>query len=440
MSGTRPRVVVVGGGFGGLFATRALRRAPAEVVLIDRNDYHLFQPLLYQVAAGILSQGEIARPLREILRRQRNASFVLGQVDQIDLSARTVTSTALGRTTVTSYDSLVVASGATHSYFGNEGFAEHAPGLKSLDDALEILARIFEAFELAEKAQDHAERCRHLTFVVVGGGPTGIEVAGQIAELAGHSLRRNYRAIDPADARVVILEAGPAMLPTFGASLSSRTLHDLQRLGVEVRTGARVVDIDAGRVRYVQEGVEHDVGATTKVWAAGVAASPLGGLLAGAVGGTQSRSGQLLVQPDCTVPGHPEVFVVGDLMSVPGVPGVAQVAIQSGRFAAGVIHDRLAGRSTQAEFHYRDKGTLATISRFRAVAHIGRLRLSGVLAWLLWLGVHLVTLNGYRNRATVTMHWAVTFALNGRAERAATPLQARHSPAPSARQARRRTR
>ena len=244
MSEQRHRVVVVGGGFGGLFATRALRRAPAEVVLVDRTGYHLFQPLLYQVATGILSQGEIARPLREILRRQHNARFLLGQVDSIDLDDRTVTSTALGRTTVTPYDSLVVAAGATHSYFGNETFVEHAPGLKSIDDALEIRARIFEAFELAENASDPDERCRHLTFVVVGGGPTGVEVAGQIAELAEHSLRRNFRAVDPADARVVVLEAGPAVLPAFGESLSTRARRDLEDLGVEVLTGARVVDVD----------------------------------------------------------------------------------------------------------------------------------------------------------------------------------------------------
>ncbi|MEP9364137.1 NAD(P)/FAD-dependent oxidoreductase [Nocardioides sp. CN2-186] len=424
---TRHRVVVVGGGFGGLFATQALRRAPAEVVLVDRTGFHLFQPLLYQVATGILSQGEIARPLREILRRQRNARFLLGQVNSIDLDRRTVTSTALGRTTVTPYDSLVVAAGATHSHFGNEAFVEHAPGLKSIDDALEIRARIFEAFELAENASDHEERCRHLTFVVVGGGPTGVEVAGQIAELSEHSLRRNFRAVDPADARVVVLEAGAAILPAFGEGLSARARTDLEDLGVEVLTGARVVDIDEHRVRYLIGEVDHEIEATTKVWAAGVAASPLGGLLATASGGTPTRSGQLVVQPDCTVPGHPEVFVVGDLMSVPGVPGLAQVAIQSGRFAAAVIRDRLAGRTPPTTFLYRDKGVLATIARFRAVAHVRRLRVSGTLAWLLWLGVHLVTLNGYRNRATVTMHWAVTFVLNGRAERAATPLQGHHS-------------
>ena len=427
MSEQQPhRVVVIGGGFAGLFATRELASAPVEVTLIDRTGNHLFQPLLYQVATGILSQGEIARPLRELLRGQPNARLLLGNVNDIDLQGRTVTSTALGSTTVTSYDSLIVAAGASHSYFGNDGFSEYAPGLKSIDDALEIRARIFEAFELAEKATSREDRCRHLTFVVVGGGPTGIEMAGQIAELAKLSLRRNYRGIDPADASVVLLEAGPALLKTFGATLSERTRRDLERLGIEVRTGARVIDVDADHVRYLQDGQEHDLPATAKVWAAGVAASPLSGLIGEAAGVARTRSGQVEVGADCSLAGHPEVFVVGDMMNQHGIPGVAQLAIQSGRFAGRVIKARLSGRPPATAFTYRDKGSLATIAKLKAVARIGPFSLSGTPAWALWLGVHLVTLNGYRNRLTVTMHWAVTFLLNRRSERAATPEQARH--------------
>ena len=427
---TPHRVVVVGGGFGGLFATRALASTPVEVTLIDPTGNHLFQPLLYQVATGILSQGEIARPLREILRRQPNARFLLGTVVDIDLERRTVTSMALGTSTTTSYHSLIVAAGSTHSYFGNEVFAEHAPGLKSIDDALEIRARIFEAFELAENATTPADRCRHLTFAVVGGGPTGIEIAGQVAELAKLSLRRNYRHIDPADARVVLLEGGPALLQAFGPQLSDRSRRGLERLGVEVHTLARVNDVDARGVHYSHGGLNHYLPCTTKVWAAGVSASSLGGLLAGAARASTTRAGQVDVLPDCSLPGYPEVFVVGDLMNLTGIPGVAQLAIQSGRFAARAIRARVLGKRVPERFVYRDKGSLATIAKFKAVARVGRVRLSGTAAWLLWLGIHLVSLNGYRNRFTVSVHWATTFLLNSRSERSATPDQARHGTPP----------
>ncbi|WP_062464731.1 NAD(P)/FAD-dependent oxidoreductase [Demequina soli] len=429
MAGTAHRVVIVGGGFAGLFAARGLRRAAVEVVLIDRTGFHLFQPLLYQVATGILSQGEIARPLREVLRRQRNARLLLGEVQDVDLVARTVTSSAFGAVTVTPYDTLMVATGATHSYFGNETFREHAPGLKTVDDALAIRARIYEAFERAESATDHAERCRHLTFVVVGGGPTGVEVAGQIAELSARSLRRNFRSIDPADARVVLLEAGPALLPAFGPVLSARARRDLEAVGVEVLLGARVTGIDATEVRYTADGQDVRMAATTKVWAAGVAASPLGGALATLAGAQAARGGRVEVAPDLTLPGHPEVFVLGDLASMPGVPGLAQAAIQAGRYAARVVAARVDGREPPAPFRYRDKGNLATIARLRAVVQTGRIRLVGPVAWAAWLGVHLVTLNGYRNRVTVTMHWAATFLAGARAERAATAVQARHAAA-----------
>jgi NADH dehydrogenase len=420
----RERVVVIGGGFGGLTATRALRRAPVDVTLIDRTGHHLFQPLLYQVATGILSEGEIARPLREVLRRQPNADVLVGEVTEIDLTNRTVASTALGTTVVTPYDSLIVAAGASYSYFGNEQFADLAPGLKSIDDALRIRARIFSAFELADRADDPDERQRHLTFAIIGGGPTGIELAGQIRDLARSSLKDNYRNIDPASAKVVLLEAASALLPTYGTALSSRTLESLTKVGVDVRLGAPVLRVETDAVVCQTDGGEERIPATTKVWAAGVAASPVAGLLAGQVDVPRNRAGQLTLQPDCTLPGHPEVFVVGDLMNAPGIPGVAQLAIQSGRFAAGAISDRARGRTAETVFSYHDKGSLATIARFRAVAHLPHLKMSGFLAWLLWLSVHLVTLMGFGRRLSVALRWAFAFTVARRPERIGTPTQA----------------
>jgi NADH dehydrogenase len=417
-------VVVIGGGFGGLTATRSLRKAPVQVTLIDRHGHHLFQPLLYQVATGILSEGEIARPLRDVLRRQRNATVLLGEVDTIDLENRTVTSHALGSSVVTPYDSLVVAAGASYSYFGNDQFADLAPGLKSIDDALRIRSRIFTAFELADRAEDASIREQHLTFAVIGGGPTGIELAGQIRDLARHSLRDNYDHIDPAAARVVLLEAADTLLPTYRRRLSLDALSALTRVGVDVRLGAKVVRVEPDGVVYVQEGREVWLPATAKVWAAGVAAAPVAGLLAAQATVERNRAGQLVLMPDCTLPGHPEVFVVGDLMSIPGVPGVAQLAIQSGRFAARVIRDRQGGTSAATTFAYRDKGSLATIARFRAVADLPHLKLNGLLAWLLWLGVHLVTLMGFGRRLSVTLRWTFAFILARRPERIGTPLQA----------------
>ncbi len=418
------RVVVIGSGFGGLFATQALRRAPVQVTLIDRTNHHLFQPLLYQVATGILSTGEIAPPIREILRKQRNARVVLGEVTTIDLDARTVTTTLLGGTRVTPYDSLIVAAGSGQSYFGNDQFAAFAPSMKSIDDALELRARIFGAYEVAELERDERTRAALLTFVVVGGGPTGVEMAGQLAELSHRGLRREFRAFDPADSRVVLVEAGPALLGGFGDKLSVKTHRALEKLGVEVRLNTKVVSVDAAGVDLVDPDQSPErIQAATKVWAAGVSPSPLGGLLAEATGAARNRSGQLAVGPDLTLPGHPEVFVVGDMMQLPGKPGVAQVAIQGGRFAAGRITDRLRGRPQTKAFHYRDKGMLATISRFRAVASIGRLEVSGFPAWILWLVVHLFYIIGFRNRISVVMHWTISFLGRGRSERTATLRQ-----------------
>jgi NADH dehydrogenase len=418
------RVAIVGGGFGGLFAARALAHEGVDVTLIDRTNHHLFQPLLYQVATGILSEGSVAPPLRDVLRRQRNAEVVLGEVVGVDLDTHKLTTETLGRRSELPYDSLIVAAGAAQSYFGHPEFAEEAPGMKTIDHALELRGRIFGALELAEQEDDPETQARLMTFVVVGAGPTGIELAGQLAELSRHSLRGNFRRIDPAAARVILLDEAPTILSAFPASLRRRAGDDLRRMGVEIHTAARVTGVDA-------DGIETDssdpylrrIEAATKIWAAGVEASPLGRLLAEPAGVEVDRAGRVEVEPDLTLPGHPEVFVVGDLMSLDGVPGVAQAAIQSGRHAAHTIVRRLAGDTSARAFVYRDRGTLATISRFRAVGSIGRIRLSGIPAWLLWLTVHLLWLTGFKNRVLVLAHWTIAFLGRGRAERAITEQQ-----------------
>jgi NADH dehydrogenase len=420
----RPRVVIIGSGFGGLFAAKALKRAPVDVTVIGKTSHHLFQPLLYQVATGILSEGEIAPPTREILRHQQNARVVLGEVTDVDLAARTVTSTILGRTTVHPYDELIVAAGAGQSYFGNDRFAEFAPGMKSIDDALELRGRIFGAFELAELATDPAERDRLLTFVVVGAGPTGVEMAGQIAELAHRTLRRDFRTIDPTQARVILLDAAPQVLPPFGEKLGERARRHLNEIGVEVQLGAMVTDLDANGLEVKdRDGQVRRISAATKVWAAGVQASPLGRLLAEQSGAEIDRAGRINVQPDLTLPGHPEVHVVGDMMALAKLPGVAQVAIQGGRYAADQITRRIAGRQPRGPFHYRDKGNMATISRFSAVADIKNLEFEGFFAWVLWLVVHLMYIVGFKSRVTAVLHWVVSFLGRGRAERVATQQQ-----------------
>ena len=421
----RHRVVVIGSGFGGLFATKALRRADVDVTMVAKTTHHLFQPLLYQVATGILSEGEIAPPTREILSGQKNAFVILGNVVDIDLEARTVTSTVLNRVTVTPYDSLIVAAGAGQSYFGNDQFAEFAPGMKSIDDALELRGRIFGAFELAEISDDDAEIERLLTFVVVGAGPTGVEMAGQIAELAHRTLRHDFRRINTREARVILLDAAPQVLPPFGAKLGEKTKVELEKLGVEVQLGAMVVDVDEwGLDVQDKDGTRRRIEATTKVWAAGVQASPLGKILGDQSGAPVDRAGRVSVNPDLTLPGHPEVFVVGDMINLNHLPGVAQVAIQGAKYAAKEIERRLSdSKAPPKPFKYFDKGSMATISRFKAVALVGRLRLTGFVAWLMWLGVHLVYLTGFKNRLGALGHWAVSFLGRGRSERTATEQQ-----------------
>ncbi|MCW2725580.1 MAG: dehydrogenase [Frankiales bacterium] len=417
------RVVIVGSGFGGLFAAKALRRAPVEVTLIARTGHHLFQPLLYQVATGILSEGEIAPATRQILRRQKNTEVLLGDVTTIDLAARTVTSTSPIGETVTPYDSLIVAAGASQSYFGNDRFADYAPGMKSIDDALELRGRIFGAFEMAELAEDPDEVDRWLTFVVVGAGPTGVEMAGQISELARRALPGDFRRIDPATARVILLDAAPQLLGGFGGSLSDKAGEQLKRIKVDVQLRAKVVDVDATGIEVEDaDGTRRRIGSMCKIWAAGVAASPLARQLGEKSGAEVDRAGRVRVQADCSLPGHPEVFVVGD-MAAQDLPGVAQVAIQGARHAAGQIKRRLASKPTGQPFAYHDKGSMATVSRFHAVASVGPLRLAGFLAWLMWLAVHLVYIVGFKNRLTTVLHWAVSFVGRGRSERTATLQQ-----------------
>jgi NADH:ubiquinone reductase (H+-translocating) len=422
--GDRHRVVVVGSGFGGLFATQALKRADCDVTLISRTTTHLFQPLLYQVATGILSMGEIAPATREILRRQRNATVLLGEVTDIDLEARTVTSQAAPGPLVTPYDSLIVAAGAGQSYFGNDQFAEFAPGMKSIDDALELRGRIFGSFELAERATDPEEARRFLTFVVIGAGPTGVEMAGQISELCFRALKHDFRRIDTTTARIVLLDAAPAVLGPFGPKLSAEAERILTNVGVEVRLNAKVVGMDADGVTYETADCERTfIPAACKVWAAGVAASPLGALLAQRSGAEVDRAGRVLVEPDLTLPGHPEVFIVGDMIALDNLPGVAQVAIQGGRHAAATIKSRIEGRPGPGTFEYHDKGSMATITRFSAVASVGRIRTAGFLAWLLWLVVHLMYIVGFKSRLTTLVNWSVSFVGRNRSERTTSAQQ-----------------
>jgi NADH dehydrogenase len=424
-SGRRHQVVIVGSGFGGLFGAKALNRSDVDVTVVAKTGHHLFQPLLYQVATGILSQGEIAPPTREVLARQKNARVLLGEVTDIDLEARTVTSQVLGRETVTPYDSLLVAAGSSQSYFGHDEFAEFAPGMKSIDDALELRGRIFGAFELAELGALRGENVDHLlTFVVVGAGPTGVEMAGQIAELSRRTLRRDFRAINSRSARVLLVDAAGQVLPPFGAKLGQKTKRELEKLGIEVMLGAMVTHVDErGLDVQFKDGRAERIEAVTKIWAAGVQANALTRTLSEQTGAPLDRAGRIAVNSDLTLPGHPEVFVVGDMIDLDHLPGVAQVAIQGAKYAAEAIGRRLSGKPPQGPFKYFDKGSMATISRFRAVAMIGKLRLTGFNAWLMWLVVHLFYVTGFKNRVTAVLHWAVSFVGRGRSERTTTEQQ-----------------
>ena len=405
-------VVIVGGGFGGLYAARALRNVPVQVTLLDRRNHHLFQPLLYQVATAALSPGDIASPIRWILRQQPNVEVLLADVRRVEVDRRTLV-LADGEV---SYDFLILATGATHAYFGHDEWRRTAPGLKTLEDALEIRRRVLLAYEHAERETDAAKREALLTFVVIGGGPTGVELAGALAEISRQSLARDFRHFDPGSARIILVEGGPAILAAFPETLRDAARKDLARLGVDVRTGTVVIGVANGRV----EAGGSTIKAATVLWAAGVAASPVGATL----GVATDRAGRVIVQPDLTIPGHPEVFVIGDLALFTGVsgkplPGVAQVAIQMGKHAARNVSLAL-DRQPYRAFAYRDLGNMATIGRASAIADFGWLRLKGWIAWLAWVFVHIMNLIGFRNRVVVLVQWAWAYFSYQRAIRLIT--------------------
>jgi NADH:ubiquinone reductase (H+-translocating) len=400
---SRPRIVIIGGGFGGLAAAKVLRGKPVDVTLVDRTNHHLFQPLLYQVAMAGLAPSDITVPIRWILRHERNARVILGDVVAVDPAKREVVVDDLPAPIV--YDALVVTAGARHAYFGHDAWEADAPGLKSLEDALELRRRFLMAFERAEQETDAAERERLMTLVIVGGGPTGVELAGMMIEIVRKAMPGDFRSIDTSRTRVVLVEAGPRLLPAMPERSSARARRDLERLGVEVRTGAAVTGIDAGGARVGDE----VIGTRNVFWAAGNQASPLGAML----GGPVDRAGRVLVREDLSVPGHPEVFVAGDLAAVRRadgslVPGVAPAAMQEGR-RAGMNALRIVNGETTTPFHYYNKGDLATIGRNRAVAVFGRVEVAGYPAWLLWLFVHILYLAGFRNRLSVLVQWGYAY-------------------------------
>ncbi len=411
------RVVVVGGGFGGLPACRLLGGKPVDVTLVDRRNHHLFQPLLYQTATGMLSPGQIAPALRHVVRKEKNVQVQLAEVIGFDLDRRVVQATLAGILPLEyPYDSLIVAAGVTQSYFGQDEFALFAPGMKTLDDAVELRRRIFGAFELAEMIDEPAEKTRWLTFVIVGAGPTGVELAGQVRELATRNLRGEFRTFEASSARVILVDGGTEPLATFGHELSGRAAKTLGHLGVELRMGARVVGIDGGGVDVkVGDGTDR-IEARTVIWAAGVQASPLAKLLADASGASIDRAGRIEVLPDLSLPGHPEVFAVGDMASLDKLPGVAEVAMQGGLHAANTILRRQKGKDTK-NFRYRDLGSVATLGRFRAIVSVKGIHLSGFPGWVVWMFVHLAFLSGFGNRLSTVLKWMRSMIGRGRAER-----------------------
>lgn len=416
------RVVIVGGGFAGLFAARALRRTPVQVTVIDKITHHLFQPLLYQCATGILSEGQIAAPLRDLFKRHRNVEFILAKVDGFDVAGRQVLARRPGGEQIAfPYDHLIVAAGVHLSYFGHDEFADWAPGMKTLGDALTIRRRVFGAFELAESATDPAQRRHWLTFALVGAGPTGVELAGQVRELATHTLRSEYRSIKPEDARVLLFDGGDAPLAAFGPKLSAKAADTLRALGVELHMHNLVTQVDGhGLIARDRDGESKRYEAGTVLWTAGVQAPELAGALAEQTGAETDRAGRIKVLPDLTLPGHPEISVVGDLMSLDELPGVAEVAMQAGLYAALRIKHRVRGRETAKPFRYRDLGSAAYISRGKAVLSAGPVRLSGLLGWIGWLFIHIAFLTGYRNRLGAVLTWSYSFTRGIRRERAFT--------------------
>jgi NADH dehydrogenase len=414
------RVVILGGGFGGLSAALTLKRAPVAVTLVDRCNYHLFQPLLYQVATGALSPANIASPLRHILKNQKNTRVLLGEAIGIDAKNRRV----ILSDGAIDYDTLIVATGARHQYFGHEEWEQFAPGLKTVEDATDMRRRILLAFEAAEREQDRAKLRAWMTFVIVGAGATGVELAGALAEISKDTLRRDFRTIDPSEARILLVEGGDRVLPAYPPQLSAAARRMLERLGVIVRTGAFVTGIGEHSVTIRAGDDTEEISARTVLWAAGVLGSPLGRVLSEGAGAPLDQIGRVIVEPDLTVPGHPEIFVIGDLANFRHqtgnpLPGVAQPAIQAGRYAAKVIERRLRGKHA-SPFHYVDKGNLATIGRAAAVADFNWLRLSGVPAWLIWIFVHLLYIVQFQNRLLILLQWAWLYVTYGRSARLIT--------------------
>ena len=427
---TRHRVLIVGGGFAGLYAARSLRSDPeVAVTLLDRRNFHVFQPMLYQVATGALAPGDIAQPLRSVLSKQRNATVILGEAVGIDVDTRQVGVSDGGPI---AYDTLIVATGAHHTFFGRDDWAQHAQGLKTLEDAIEIRRRILIAFEAAEREADPERRREWMTFVLVGGGPTGVELAGSLGEIARDTLRRDFRAIDPADARIILIEAMDRVLPQFPPGRSASARRQLERLGVEVRTGLTVTHIDASCVRVRpsadKEAPEETIPSRTVLWGAGVVASSFAKKVAAATEAATDRAGRVIVEPDLTIPGHPEIFVVGDAAVQPWkegrpTPGVAQGGIQGGSYAAKVIRRRILGRPYEP-FRYSNHGDVAVIGRLSAVTDIPWMgpfgQQGGFTAWLLWLGIHIAYLIGFTNRLVVLTRWAWSFITHGRGSRLIT--------------------
>jgi NADH dehydrogenase len=406
MTADRHRVVVVGSGFGGLTVTRALAHADVDVTVVDRTNHHLFQPLLYQVAAGILPPGLIAPAIRAIVQKQANARALLAEVHDIDLDQRVVSAGGPdGRPIELHYDSLVVAAGATHSYFGNDKFAEYAPGMKTVEDARYLRDAILAKFEMAEVATDAQERADWLTFVVIGAGPTGVELVGQIAELAHTVLPREYRTVDTKEARIILLEGAGAVLPPFAPKLQEYTRKHLEQMGVEVRLRTLAVDMDHHSITVDGPDGRETIRTRTRVWAAGVQASPLARLLADKIGVEVDRAGRIPVQPDCTLPGHPEVFAIGDMVSLNKLPGVAQPALQEGKYVAKLLHARIAAEPAPPPFRYVDKGSMATIGYNAAVADAFGIKVTGRPAYLMWGFIHMLYLIGWGNRLGTLYTW-----------------------------------
>ena len=413
-------IVIIGGGFGGLYAARTLKSAPVQVTLIDRRNFHLFQPLLYQVATGWLSPADIASPLRAVLKRQRNVQVLLAEALDIDITNRRV----ILKDGSVSYDTLIVATGARHHYFGNAQWEQFAPGLKTIEDATEIRRRILSAFEAAERETDHARVRSWLTFVIVGGGPTGVELAGTLGELAQDTLRHDFRHINPAESRILLVEGTDRILPAYAAELSAKATAALARLGVSVHTGATVTDVQPDAVIIRRNDQSEHIPTRTVLWAAGVQASPLGRILATATGVELDRAGRVMVAPDLSIPNHPDIFVIGDLAHYrnqqgQSLPGVAPVAMQQGRYVAELIQQRLRGQ-TPPPFHYRDRGSMAIVGRAEAVADVRGRRFSGLLAWLAWLFIHLMNLVEFENRLLVVIQWAWNYFTRNRSARLIT--------------------